>query len=171
MKVFFSFYYTKDYFRAKQVMQIIDYKPNGIDYTGFIPDNTLDEMALKGLPHIYTWIESEVLASDVVIVLIGKETAGRHFVEYEIATALKASRPIFGITIHSLKDQIGAVGQKGNNPLLPVFKIYDAVKDQASLNLIDWIHEAYNSCSQYYQHISPFLMQQVKQTRGIISKN
>ena len=121
MRVFFSFYYTADHVRARRVMQDFIGHPD-TDATGLIPAEELADMAQAGLPAIYAWIEREVSAADAIVVLIGAQTRGRHFVEYELACAQRLQKPLIGVAVNALEDADGRAAGPGDSPLFPVVK-------------------------------------------------
>lgn len=68
----------------------------------------------------------------VVIVLIGEQTASRPWVLYEIRRAYELGKPMMGIYIHGLKNLAGKTSVKGKNP-------FDFVKDDTGMPLSDWV--------------------------------
>lgn len=160
MKIFFSFYFTDDFYRTKTVMNHLKSISN-FKYTGFISQKKLLGMAETGLTSIYNWIENNVYKSEMVIVLIGKNTTGRHFVEYEIAQAYKYQKPIFGIHIHGLPNHKNEIAEKGISPLMPVFKVYDWNKDNGKKNLTNWINNCKQNYINQYKALQPIFNQLV----------
>jgi len=158
MRVFFSFYFTADHTRAAQVMQDFLSHP-GTQATGFISPDELAEMAQAGLPAIYAWIEREVAAADVVVVLIGAETRGRHFVEFELACAQRQQKPIIGLAVHTLKDADGQTSQPGDSPLFPVYSHYDHHADDGAQHLLEWAQSALASQPATLGQLQAFLHQ------------
>ena len=51
-----------------------------------------------------------------VIVLVGRETANRHWVRYEINKAYVSHKGLFGIYIHNLKCPVTGRCAQGQNP-------------------------------------------------------
>jgi hypothetical protein len=51
-----------------------------------------------------------------VVVLIGENTAGRKWINYEIKKAIELDKGIVGIYIHNLKDIFGNQNNQGRNP-------------------------------------------------------
>ncbi len=140
-RVFFSFYYSRDRHRTRQVMDRWLAEP-GAEATPFIARGELERMIHEGLPAIYRWVEEEVAQADVCVALIGADTAGRHFVEYEVAQAIRQGKPLLGVTIHGVPDHEGRVDPPGRNPLFPIFPVYDWVEDDGPGHLPRWIEEA-----------------------------
>jgi hypothetical protein len=165
MRIFFSFHYTFDHHRARQVMDALLAHP-GTSATGFIDDDTIDEMCAVGLSSVYDWIEAEVEQADVVVVLIGAATAGRHFVEYELAQAQKRRRPLLGVRIHALPDADGRTAEPGPSPLFPVFAEHDFVAEDGAGQLVAWAGEAITRRDAQYAAIRDFMVGQVQQMRS-----
>ncbi len=165
-KIFFSFYFTRDYYRAYQVMQSWLKQPNA-NATPFISSQEIERMGRDGLTAIYQWIEAEVQSSDITVVLIGQETAGRHFVEYEIAQAQKIQQPIFGVHIHQIKDAEGNGDRSGQNPLLPIFKTYDWIEDDGTQHLRHWVDEAIATVDTQYAQLAPLYKALVDRTAAL----
>ena len=165
MRVFFSFAYTEDHHRAKTIMEQYLVHPN-TSATGFIEDGEIDRMCEEGLVRVYQWIEGEVSKADVVVVLIGHNTAGKHFVEYEIAQAQKNAKPIIGIFIEGLPDQNGQLNPKGRSSLFPVFPLYDYIKDQGANDLPLWLQKAKENHPSPYNMLREVMTQMALQTRA-----
>merc|ERR1711862_657444 len=104
--------------------------------------------------------------ADAVVVLIGHNTAGKHFVEYEIAQAQKNTWAIIGLFIEGLPDQNGQLHPKGPSSLFPVFPLYDYVQDQGSTNLPLWIQKAKEDHPNPYTKIRDVMTQIALQTRA-----
>lgn len=54
-----------------------------------------------------------------VIVLVGKETAGRKWVNYEIKKAWKDRKPLLGVHVHGLASLNSGADTAGANPFKP----------------------------------------------------
>lgn len=110
-KVFFSFHYANDNWRAAQVrnMGLVD---------GSVPakDNDWEEVKRGGDPAIQKWIDGQISGRACGVVLIGNATAGRKWINYEIERCWNGSKGLLGIYIHGLKDADGYQAVQGNNP-------------------------------------------------------
>lgn len=78
--------------------------------------NEWEDKKREGNASIKRWIDENMNKRSCCIVLIGEETANRHWVNYEIQQAWNLGKGIFGIYIHNLKDRWGQHGIKGKNP-------------------------------------------------------
>lgn len=110
-KVFLSFYYAEDVRRVSQVKQM-----GALEAQPLLDANVWEEVKQGGDPAIEKWIDDEMEGKDCLVVLIGSNTAGRHWVEYEIEKAWKAGLGVVGVFIHGLKDPRDGVSSKGSNP-------------------------------------------------------
>lgn len=103
-----------------------------------------------------------------VIVLIGANTAGRKWINYEIKEGWNGGKGLLGIHIHNLRDRDGNKTTKGSNPfngftvgdekkkLSSIVKTYDPpyakstnVYNHIKENIVDWIEEAIEIRNNY----------------------
>lgn len=110
-KAFYSFHFGKDVFRAGQVRNI-----GAVEGDQVVDDNSWEQVKKKGDEGIKNWIDSQMKSCDVVIVLVGEETASRKWVDYEIRAAWNSGKPLFGIRINGLKSIDGKTSVSGANP-------------------------------------------------------
>ena len=166
MRVFFSFAYTEDHHRAQTIMEHYLNHPN-TSATGFIEDEEIDRMCEEGLLRVYRWIEEEISKAEAVVVLIGHNTAGKHFVEFEIACAQKNSKPMIGVFIEELCDQNGNTQAQGPSPLFPVFSLYNYVQDQGAANLPSWLKKAQENHPKPYRKLGEVMRDITRKTRAL----
>ncbi len=150
-KIFFSFHYKRDIWRAAQVRncdQIADE-----DEYGVIDAAEWEKLEREGDSAIERWINTQLKNTTVTVVLIGAQTAERDWVDYEIRKSWERGNAIVGLRIHGIKDQnsktdtaganpLEQVFLKGNTPLSSVCKTYDWVSDNGRQNLGKWAEEA-----------------------------
>ena len=155
-RVFYSFHYLPDSWRASQVRNI-----GVVEGNRPASDNDWETVKKGGDKAIQGWIDSQLNGRSCSVVLIGKDTAGRKWINYEIQKSWNDGKGVMGIYIHNLKDQGGRQTAKGRNPfdgftiqnggkrLSSVVKAYDppysdsqSVYKYISKNLSDWIEEA-----------------------------
>jgi len=110
-QVFFSFHYSRDAWRAGQVRNIRD-----LDGNTPVSDNDWEQVKRGGDAAIQRWIDNQLNYKSCTIVLIGTETAGRPWVDYEIRRSWQLGKGVLGIYVHNLKDQSGTQSPKGQNP-------------------------------------------------------
>lgn len=108
--VFYSFHFDRDVHRVQLVRNI-----NALE--GQPLRNAQEWEAIKrgGDAVIQKWIDEQMAYKKAVIVLVGKETAGRKWVTYEINKAWNDKRPLLGIRIHGLSS-LGTVDSVGSSP-------------------------------------------------------
>jgi len=154
-KVFFSFYYERDVWRAGQVRNSWVTKPDR-DTAGFWDAASWEEVKKKGDAAIKKWIDDQLTGTSVTVVLIGAETSNRDYVKYELEKSWKKGNGILGIYIHQIKDKDGKTDTKGNNSFGPIFAgpnddkkyfyerfpTYDWVDDDGYNKLGDWVEAA-----------------------------
>lgn len=110
-KVFTSFHYSNDNWRASQVRNM-----GKIEKNLKATPNRWEEVKRRGDHAIKAWIDANMVGRSCLIVLIGEKTAGRKWIEYEIQKARLDGKGILGIYIHNLKDRHGLKSLKGRNP-------------------------------------------------------
>src|SRR5262245_29220832 len=110
-KVFYSFHFDNDYWRVQQVRNI-----GSVEGQTILAPNVWEEIRKKGKAAIQKWIDENMSGRSCVIVLIGSQTAGREWVDYEIKKAWTDKRGLLGIYIHRLLDQGKKPSVKGANP-------------------------------------------------------
>ena len=118
--VFYSFYYDRDVHRVQLVRNI-----NALEGQPLLDAQKWEEVRRGGDRGIEKWIHDEMAYKKAVIVLIGRQTAGRPWVNYEINKAWKDKKPLLGIRIHGLSS-LGTVDSPGTSPFnaaagIPVF--------------------------------------------------
>lgn len=112
-RVFFSFHYERDNWRAGQVRNSGAFKD--IDDAGYWDHAKWEEVKKKGDAAIKKWIDDALKGSSVTVVLIGAETSSRKWVRYEVEASHAKGNGMLGIYIHNIKDQNQKTDTKGNN--------------------------------------------------------
>jgi len=114
-KVFFSFHYERDVWRANVVRNSWVTKPDRED-AGFIDASEFEKLKKQGDSAVKRWIDSQLEGTSVTAVLIGYETYSRRWVRYEIIKSFDKGNGLLGIYIHKIKDKDGKTDFKGENP-------------------------------------------------------
>lgn len=126
-RVFFSFHYDRDIWRANQVRN--SNVVAGSDTAGFFDHSEYEEAKKQGADGIRRMITRHLKNTSVTVVLIGRETANRPWVKYEIAKSVEQGNGLLGIRIHHLKNQRSESDVfRGPAPSVPAnveFPIYD----------------------------------------------
>ncbi|MDR2129349.1 MAG: TIR domain-containing protein [Burkholderiaceae bacterium] len=110
-KVFYSFHYQADVWRTFQVRNI-----GAVEGNKPASDNDWETVKRGGDAAIKRWIDSQLSGRSCTIVLIGKDTAGRQWINYEIEKSWNDKMGVLGIYIHNLKGQDSKQSPKGKNP-------------------------------------------------------
>ena len=154
-RVFFSFHYERDIWRASQVRNSWVTKPDR-EAAGFWDAAAWEEVKKKGDEAIKRWIDKQLEGTSVTAVLIGAQTSERKYVRYEIIQSYNKGNGLLGVYIHNSKDQYGQTDRKGNNPFdniyieqnykkiyfSQIYPIYDWVNDDGYNNFGEWIEKA-----------------------------
>lgn len=162
-KVFYSFHFIPDSWRASQVRNI-----GIVEGNQPVSDNDWEDVKKGGNDAIQKWINNQLHGRSCTIVLIGKNTAGRKWIKYEIEKSWNDGKGVVGIYVHNLKNANGEQTSKGNNPfddftmkrdgkkLSSIVKVYDPpysdstdVYDYIKNNLESWVEEAISIRENY----------------------
>ena len=144
-RVFFSFHYERDVWRASQVRNSWVTKPDR-EAAGFWDAAAWEEIKKKGDAAIKQWIRDQLKGTSVTVVLIGTETSNRKYVMFEIEQSWDKGNGLIGIYIHNIKDSHQQRDLKGKDPFVELgwknFKTYDWVNDDGYNNFSKWIELA-----------------------------
>jgi hypothetical protein len=110
-QVFYSFHFARDSQRVSQVKNM-----GVVGGQRILSSNDWEDVKKGGNDAIEQWIAEEMKGKSCLVVLIGKETAGRKWVKYEIEKAWNDKKGVVGVYIHNLKNLAGEQDTKGNNP-------------------------------------------------------
>ena len=150
-KVFYSFHFDNDNWRAGQVRNI-----GAVEGDKVVYGNKWEEVKSKSDSTIKQWIDDNLKDKSCLVVLIGEKTSERKWVNYEITRAWELGKAVCGIYIHKLEDSNGKQSTKGKNPLssyIPVFEsdyssskyVYDDIKN----NISELVEKAIKVRNQY----------------------
>lgn len=153
-RVFFSFHYERDIWRANVVRNSWVTKER--EDAGFW-DASLWETAKKtGDDAVKRMIDDGLKNTSVTVVLIGAETSSREWVRYEIKKSHERGNGLLGVYIHNIKTQSGLTDTKGDTLFGDIGKdisgnfiyfwglypTYDWVYDDGYNKLSSWIETA-----------------------------
>lgn len=110
-RVFYSFHYDLDNWRAAQVRNI-----GAIYGNSPATDNNWEAVKRGGDQAIKRWIAGQMRSRSCTVVLVGSRTAGRKWIDYEIEKSWNDGMGVVGIYIHGLEDRDGRTSTKGKNP-------------------------------------------------------
>jgi len=150
-KVFYSFHFDNDNWRAGQVRNI-----GTVEGDKPINGNRWEEVKSKSDSVIIAWIDENLKDKSCLVVLIGEKTSERKWVQYEIKRAWELGKAVCGVYIHKLEDVNGNQSSKGKNPLSTVMPIFDSnyssskyVYDDIKSNIADLVEKAIIIRSKY----------------------
>lgn len=129
-KVFFSFHYGDDIWRANQVRN--SNVVAGADVAGFFDHSEYEEAKKEGDEGIKRMINNHLKNTSVTVVIIGTNTAHRRWVKYEIDQSIARKNGLLGIYIHHLKNQNGETSSRGLKP---------AVSSNIEFPAYDWDYD------------------------------
>ena len=147
-RVFFSFHYDNDVWRANTVRN--SWVTQGKEAAGFIDKAAFEKIRRTGDKAVKNWIDEQLMGTSVTVVLIGRETLDRPFVQYEIEASRRRGNAIIGVTIGGIKDQYQSTSQSQSkytqingvwfDEIIDGF--YDYVLENGYLNMGTWIESA-----------------------------
>lgn len=157
-QVFISFHYEDNW----KVQQILGTQRFMQRFQGqkIFSANEWEQVKRNGDSRIKSWIDDNMNKRSCCIVLIGKETANRRWVKYEIQKAWELGKGVCGIYIHNLKDKNGQTTMRGLNPFdnfsygqrsfSEIVEAYNPANVEIILNNIEyWIEKAIHIRNQY----------------------
>ena len=149
-KVFYSFHFDNDNWRAGQVRNM-----GVVEGNQPVSGNKWEEIK-QSESSIKRWIDDNLKDKSCLIVLIGEKTSERKWVKYEIKRAWELGKAVCGIYIHNLKNVYGEQSKKGRNPFasfIPVFEtrytLSDYVYNDIKNNIANLVEKAIEVRKQY----------------------
>ncbi|MDL1988869.1 MAG: TIR domain-containing protein [Deltaproteobacteria bacterium] len=149
-QTFFSFHFKDDNSRAGVVRN--SWVTQDRKAAGFFDSAEWEKVKKKQDSDIEKWIDGQLNGTSVTVVLIGQNTAGRKWINYEITSSHKKGNGLLGIYIHNIKNLDKKNSLKGKNPFkdwtfkkggnVVTYPVYDWVNDDGYKNMGDWIEKA-----------------------------
>lgn len=156
-RVYFSFHYEGDVWRANQVRNSWVTKPDR-ESAGFHDAAEFEAVKKQGDPAVERWINKNLEGTTVTVVIVGEHTCERHWVRYEIQQSIEKHNGIVFVKVHNLKDQNGNTCPEGAMDFGEIdvsgYPVYDYVKNDGYNKLGDWI-EASGKVSERQELGSP----------------
>jgi hypothetical protein len=154
-KVFYSFHYQPDCWRAATVRNI-----GLVEGNTPASDNDWESIRSRGDTAIKSWIDSQMQGRQCCVVLVGSATAGRKWIDYEIESAWNKGLGVVGVRIHSLKDASGLQSQLGASP----FAHFTLGVSKTPLASVVQVHDSpYSDSKLTYNHISANISSWIEQ--------
>lgn len=110
-RVFYSFHYAPDSWRASQVRNM-----GVIEGNRPATDNDWETVKGGGDVAIKRWIANQMHGCSCTVVLVGAKTATRKWIRHEIIESWNHRMGVVGICVHGLEDQHGSTSHPGLNP-------------------------------------------------------
>ncbi|MCY3973503.1 MAG: TIR domain-containing protein [Candidatus Dadabacteria bacterium] len=110
-RIFYSFHFENDVMRVQQIRNI-----GALEDNEPVSVNKWEEIKREGDDSIENWIRDTMSGCSCLVVLVGEETAQRHWVQYEIQHAWEQGKGVLGIYINNIKDLKYGKGYRGENP-------------------------------------------------------
>ena len=162
-RAFYSFHYKPDNWRAAQVRNI-----GSVEGNKPATDNDWEEIKKGGEDAIKKWIAGQLKGRSCTIVLVGRNTASRKWINYEIVRSWDDGMGVVGIRIHGLKNSEGNIASAGDNP-------FDYITHGKSKKKLSAIVKCYNprgvNSQERYEWISKHLGNAVEEAIGIRENN
>ena len=111
-RVFFSFYYERDLWRANQVRK--SWVTQDREAAGFWDASLWEEAKKKGDAAIRKMIDEALVGTSVSAVLIGAETSSRRWVRYAISKSYREGKGLLGVYVHMLGDKSARPDRQGS---------------------------------------------------------
>lgn len=125
--VFYSFHFEPDNWRASQVRQM-----GRIEGNQPARDNDWEQVKRSGDRAIKNWIDGQLIGRSCTVVLVGNQTAGRKWINYEIEKSWNDGKGVVGINIHNLLNRHNQQSRIGANP----FETFTMRRDNSKLSSI-----------------------------------
>ena len=162
-KVFYSFHYKPDCWRAATVRNI-----GAVEGNKPASDNDWESVTKGGDEAIKRWISNQMSGKTCAVVLIGANAANRRWINHEIVKAWDDGLGVVGIYIHGLKNADGQVSTAGSNP-------FDYIGYGSTGRKLSSIVKSYNppgtNSQERYDWIRQYLSAAVEEAVDIRSKN
>ena len=139
-RVFFSFHYDRDIWRANVVRN--SWVTQERTAAGFFDASLWEDAKRRGDAAIKRMIDNALVGTSVTAVLVGAQTAGRQYVLYEINQSIARGSGLLGVRIHSIADRSGATDFWGPSPLPTRYPVYDWVIGGGYDNFGIWVEQA-----------------------------
>lgn len=167
-RVFYSFHYKPDVIRASQVRQI-----GAIEGNRSATDNEWEKItggtdqAAKDRA-IKKWIAEQMEGRTCTVVLVGRDTADRKWINYEIVKSWNDGMGVVGIYIHGLRNFEGQISTKGANPF--DYIIYGNTQKKLS-SIVKCYNPAGNNSKERYAWIEKHIANAIEEAIKIRKAN
>lgn len=136
IRVFLSFHYKQDYEVAREIREYIEHTMGSY---------VVEEEDITSQGNIKEWINDKINYSNITILLIGKKTADRELVHYEIQQSILHGNPIVPICLIKSNSLTKNPLQGHKVQGIPADKIYPLRFGDWRKNLWEWIKQAFKN--------------------------
>jgi len=163
---FYSFHYKPDNWRAATVRSI-----GSVEGNEPASDNDWESITASAPnkdQNIKNWIANQMSGKSCTVVLVGTNTAGRKWINYEIVQSWDQEMGVVGICIHGLKNSEENISTKGRNP-------FDSITHGNAGDKLSSIVKCYDpsgsNSKERYAWISKYLANAVEEAIKIRAEN
>jgi hypothetical protein len=153
-RLFLSYHFDADYWRVTQIRNVL-VAEGGVRSQSVLASPTWEALKKEGHLAVETFVENQLRAASITLVLFSSETASREWVRYEVMRSHQLGLGLIAIDIHRLRDAEGQTARPGLNPLSlwqvdivgetrtfsDIYPTYDWVADDGPRNIMRWIAE------------------------------
>jgi hypothetical protein len=162
-KVFYSFHFQRDAWRVSQVRGI-----GVVEENQAAKDNDWESIKKGGDVAIQRWIDGQLEGRSCTVLLIGPESAGRKWINYEIQKTWGDGKGIFGVYIHNLKDVAQNQAPKGVNP----FSNFTLHNGKTNMSMVVKTYDPpYSDSKQVYAYIAANISSWIEEAIKIRNEN
>ena len=162
-KVFYSFHYQPDVWRASMVRKI-----GAIEGNEPAKDHDWESVTKGGDAAIGKWIAQQMQGRTCTVVLVGTNTANRKWVNYEIVKSWNDGLGLVGIRIHGLENAAQQVSSAGANP-------FDYVTFGSDSRRLSSVVKCYdppgNSSKERYGWVATYIADAIEEAIAIRAKS
>ena len=138
-RVFFSFEYEHDVFRAMVVRN--SWVTQGREAAGFVDAAAFEKLKRTGDQALKRWIDGQLSGTSVTVVLVGQATCSSRWVKYEIERSKALGHGLLGIDVSKSKDLSQQTSTRCGR--LPAgYPFYKWNSDGGFANMGSWIEAA-----------------------------
>ncbi len=152
-RVFYSFHYQPDSWRASQVRNM-----GVVEGNQPASDNDWEAITEGGENEIEDWIDDQMHGRSCVVVLVGTNTAERKWIDYEIRKGWKDGKGVVGIRVHGLRDQDRQVSRPGKNPFAHM-----SIGDKSFSSIVKCYNPAGSTSQDRYAWINEDLVSTIEE--------
>ncbi len=133
-----------------------------------VSDNDWENVKKGGDTAIRKWIAEQMKGRSCTVVLVGSNTAGRKWINYEIVKSWDKGMGVVGIHIHGLENSEGKISARGKNPFASIDYGYTRKKLSSIVKCYDPVG---SNSQERYAWIKQHLANAVAEANAIRKNN